>query len=344
MAPAPRSRRRSALLAVTLLLAACSAPGGASPDATGSPAPSVSAGSQRPTPRPLPSAEVLPGTLGTVEVGSKPCAQDVSPDGQVFVSDYGQGIVVRVDPAAGTITQLARVAGAPCGIAYAGGFVWVGLEGTHKLLRLDPESGELLQTIDLKGDPWDVQAGGGYVWVADRGLPGVVGYDEKTGEPGPQVVTGDDPCGLAYQDGHVWVALFTPHKVIRLNAAGDAEEVREDAGTTPCWFGDGDGASLWLTDGTAGDVLRIDPATGATIATIHLGGAPRDPAVAFGALWVANGTDGVLSRISPETNKVTGTVMLAPGIFVVEPVGDEVWVENFARSEIYRVDPSSVGS
>ncbi len=268
-----------------------------------------------------PSAPVvtqIPGTLGSVAVGSGPCALETAPDGRAYVSLYSAHSVVRIDPATGAVTQLATLDGTPCGVAFAGGSVWVGVLGTHQLVRLDPDSGAVQETIALKGDPWDVQPGGGYVWVADRGIPGVIGYDETTGDPGPSVTTGYDPTGLAYLDGHLWVTLQGPHKLIRLDAAGDAAEVTTDVGSQPTWFADGDG-TLWITD-NAGTVHRIDPTTGKSIADIDLGGSPRDPVFAFGALWVANGADGVLSRISPDTNAVSGTLQLKPGIWTVEQV------------------------
>ena len=63
---------------------------------------------------------------------------------------------------------------------------------------------------------------------------------------------------------------------------------------------------------------------------------------AFGAAWIANDADGVLSRIDLATNELAGMVQLKAGIFAVEPVGDEIWVENYGGSEIYRIDPDAV--
>ena len=47
----------------------------------------------------------------------------------------------------------------------------------------------------------------------------------------------------------------------------------------------GDGA-VWLTDYDRGTLLRIDPATGAVVSTIRVGGHPRDVAVGAHRVWV----------------------------------------------------------
>ncbi|HEX5396477.1 MAG TPA: hypothetical protein VFX74_05215, partial [Candidatus Limnocylindria bacterium] len=130
------------------------------------------------------------------------------------------------------------------------------------------------------------------------------------------------------------------HQVARLSDDGTKISLRTDAGQLPTWFGSDDGA-LWVTD-RAGSALRIDPVDGSVLATLQLGGTPRDPTVAFGAAWIANDADGVLSRIDLATNEVAGTVQLKRGVFAVEPVGDEIWVENYGGSEIYRIDPAAV--
>ena len=342
MARRPRPWRSLPAVTAALLLVACSgpAPGGAA-SLTGQPSPAASAGGAS-RGSAAPTGPALPGILGSVEVGAGPCALEVAPSGAVFVTLYNARTVVRVDPATGSVTTLAHLDGPPCGIAWADGSLWVGVLQAHQLLRLDPGSGEVQQTIALAGDPWDVQPGGGRVWVVDRGVPAVIGFDAKTGTPGPMFTTDFTATGLAYVDGHAWVAVRGTRQVIRLTAGGDAAETSQDAGSQPTWFADG-GGSLWVTD-LSGAVIRIDPASGRAAAAVQLDGMPRDPVFAFGALWVAESSHGILYRISPDTDAVTGMVELKVGIWTVEQVGQEVWVENFSDSEIYRIDPTSVPS
>jgi streptogramin lyase len=325
------SLRGAVLAAVTLALAGCSTTGVAPSSAR----PLVSS-----VPSVAPSADA--SLLGTLDVGPGPCAVETTDDGRVFATIYSAHTVVEIDPASGNVRQVAEVDGSPCGLTWADDSLWVSLINGHTLLRLDPDTGEQQASLDLDGDGWDVQTDGTSVWVADRGLAGVLRIDAKTGKVAASVKTDGQPTGLAMLDGHAWVALQTAHQVARLSADGTRIDFRTDAGQLPTWFGSDDQA-LWVTD-RAGSALRLDPADGSLLATVQLGGTPRDPTVAFGAAWVANGADGVLSRIDLVTNEVSGTVQLKPGIFAVEPVGDEIWVENYAGSQIYRIDPDAVHS
>jgi hypothetical protein len=45
---------------------------------------------------------------------------------------------------------------------------------------------------------------------------------------------------------------------------------------------------------------------------------------------------------SRTTATARSTGSLRPGIFVAEPVGDEVWVLDYGGQEIYRIDPSAI--
>lgn len=60
-------------------------------------------------------------------------------------------------------------------------------------------------------------------------------------------------------------------------------------------------------------------------------------------MWVPNRVDGTVTRIDAETGAVGDTIDLGPGIWVVEAVGEEVWVLDFSGTAIYRIDPTLVG-
>ncbi len=280
--------------------------------------------------------------IGTIDVGSGPCALESSPDGRVFVTLYGTGDVVEVHPDTGNVTPVASLGATICGLAWANGALWVADLSGNLVHEVAPDTSNDIHDTALAGRPWDAQPDATGVWIADRGLPGVVHIDGSTGSIDRSVKTGPSPAGLAVVDDRLWVAVQSTGEVDRLNEAGDEIDVRVTSGVggSPTWFADGDG-TLWVTDND-GAVARIDPATGSVLASIPLAGAPRDPGYAFGALWVANGADGILYRIDPATNAVSGTVSLAPGIWTVEQVGREIWVEEFSGSRIFRVDPTLV--
>lgn len=304
--------------------------------------PSSAPSSAPPSAAPSAPSAAPAAILGTIEVGSGPCALETSPDGRVFATLYNTGDVVEIDPATSSVTSLAGLKTRICGLAWAGDALWVADLSASAVAEVDPSSGKVLQTTAVSGQPWDVQPDATGVWVADRGLPGAVHIDAATGKVDRSVQTGALPTGLAVVDGHAWVSVQGANEVDRLNAAGKRIDLRvtDGLGALPTWFADGDGA-LWVTD-NSGNVTRINPRSGAVTASLLLGGAPRDPVFAFGALWVANGSDGVLYRIDPATNAIAGTVQLATGIWTVEQIRQEVWVEQYNGSRIFRVDPNLV--
>jgi outer membrane protein assembly factor BamB len=72
------------------------------------------------------------------------------------------------------------------------------------------------------------------------------------------------------------------------------------------------GGSLWVLDWD-GRLVTLDPRTNRVIATLDLGQINGDIALAAGAIW-AVGDRGWLIRIDPETGKITRRISLGPGV------------------------------
>jgi virginiamycin B lyase len=79
--------------------------------------------------------------------------------------------------------------------------------------------------------------------------------------------------------------------------------------------------SVWVSDFDRNQVNRIDPATNTVVATIHVGAAPEGIAFSPGAVWVANHHDGTVSRIDPTTDTVVATVVIPDQIETDGPQG-----------------------
>jgi virginiamycin B lyase len=106
--------------------------------------------------------------------------------------------------------------------------------------------------------------------------------------------------------------------------------------------------SVWVSNGPAATVTRIDPATQATIATITV----PDPASVLGpgktAMWLTSYPANSLTRIDPVTNKATKTVSLASvgsGPIGITEAAGFVWVANHDGTPVTslaKVDPSTM--
>jgi virginiamycin B lyase len=80
--------------------------------------------------------------------GSRPRRMAAAPDGSLWVTLYGSGKLIQVDPAARRVLREVALPAGPKGGAYAvtvdgGGMVWASEIATDTVVRLDPASGEL---------------------------------------------------------------------------------------------------------------------------------------------------------------------------------------------------------
>ncbi len=106
--------------------------------------------------------------------------------------------------------------------------------------------------------------------------------------------------------------------------------------------------SIWVANGPAATVTRLDPSTADVQAVVHV----PDPASVLssgdGALFVTSNPGNSLTRIDPTTNHVTKTISLAPsgsGPVGVVVADGYVWVANHDGSpvtSIAKIDPKTM--
>jgi YVTN family beta-propeller protein len=109
----------------------------------------------------------------------------------------------------------------------------------------------------------------------------------------------------------------------------------------------GSDSAVWVYNGEAGTIARVDPGTNKVVATIPVGHGLGSVALGQGAVWVVNTTEGTLSRIDPQTNKVVANVTFGspnePGCCVEEVTVSPgaVWVSDFTDRTLVRIDPQT---
>jgi streptogramin lyase len=145
----PAGRRTTILmLAVVACMCGCSSVTATTPAAPGTaagtaaaPATAPAASSPAPgTPAAGSPAAATPGAslayLRRIHTGSKPCAV-LGAAGSVWVADFIDTRVSRIDPATGRITAHVRTGAQPCGMAYGARSVWVENYGGDSVTRID---------------------------------------------------------------------------------------------------------------------------------------------------------------------------------------------------------------
>lgn len=150
----------------------------------------------------------------------------------------------------------------------------------------------------------------------------------------PQAVVARIPASawqLAGVQGAVWVLGSAPGQLVRIDTGTNkiTRQLALPAGATSAASIATGGGALWLNTG-AGQVQRLDPATGAVVVTVHLPETGNCSGAEFGAggLWVqcVSGNRTKFVRIDPATNGVNASIGPMPGkVFVATAAANSLW-------------------
>jgi streptogramin lyase len=236
------------------------------------------------------------------------------------------------------------------GLAFGEGSVWATGTG-GELYRIDPVTNRVVANIEVPGSVMDVAVGGGSVWVTRPSEFGeIYRIDPMTnaivGEP---IEVGPGPGPISTGLGSVWVTDTSPPALVRFDPdTGELSKVDVDnlaVGAVVVSHG-----SIWVP--AEGGVVRIDPGSGQTIATIRV---PRVAKITSGdgLIWVLaspesrssgvyNPIDGTaaLWAIDPETNSILGPPVLFGGLqpIAIASTDGAIWIGDYSGLEVRRFD------
>jgi streptogramin lyase len=235
----------------------------------------------------------------------------------IWVSNGPSRTVTRINPSTGAISATITVPDPASVLAVGAGSVWLTSYPGTSLTRIDPTTNTVSRTISLAPgglDPVGVTVFGGYVWVANHD---------------------GNPTGS--------VAKIDPKtmKVVDLIPVG----TDSTAGPTTIMSGAG---SLWVNVPNISAVVRINPSTDKTIATIPVKGACASMAANGHAVWVANlDDDGCpsgfagISRIDTATNVATARLNAGESTGAVALDGGTVWYGTTSSNFLGRIDAAT---
>jgi hypothetical protein len=264
------------------------------------------------------------------------------------------------------ITATLRIPGHPGSVAAGADVLWVALNGDTRrpvadwpLLRLDLATGTVVQTVRLGGEVSYLSRDGGRLIasvkpVGDGGFGPrrLVALDWRSGVVLPLGESHLSDTDAREIDGPVdkvvrarnslWALEVRPGRLLQLDPstlAPSSAPIRLSSGRT-LGLAAGNGY-LWVTATDAGEVLRIDPATGA-ITRVHVGGFPVGIAVTSGNVWFADRSDGNVVRLDPRALRPIGDpvhVGAKPSWLAV--AGDSLFVTEQDAGTIARIDARS---
>jgi DNA-binding beta-propeller fold protein YncE len=108
---------------------------------------------------------------------------------------------------------------------------------------------------------------------------------------------------------------------------------------SPVGVAAGDG-SVWAADNSSDQVWRLDPATGAVLATVHVGDAHEFVGVGEGAVWVSS-ENGTVGEIDPATGALTRSIAVGADADFLGFSPGAVWVTNYRTEFLWRIDPAT---
>jgi YVTN family beta-propeller protein len=247
--------------------------------------------------------------------------------------------VSRIDPRANLVAAVIGVGHGPGRLVCAFGSVWVLDDRDHRLWRIDPRTNRAA-SIRLRGRASGAPAvAGGALWVTVWDDATLVRVDPATNRARAVATTEHQPTGVLFARGSFWVASSNGGvgRITRIHPDGFRTTATILAGRLPWFQGTSAGdEAIWVADGYAGTVLRIDPATNRVVGVSRVGQVPV-ASVLPGTVWV-NLAGSAVSRIDTVTNEVVESIRVggSPGGIAVGY--GSVWVAGYKDATVWRLD------
>lgn len=99
--------------------------------------------------------------------------------------------------------------------------------------------------------------------------------------------------------------------------------------------------SLWYTNDVANELVKVDPSTGGTLASVHVSGRPTGLVDAFGKLWVSSMVTNTIEEVSASPLRVLRTIPVPAGPTNLAAADGRVWVASLQANSVSGVDPTT---
>jgi len=236
----------------------------------------------------------------------------------------------------------------PVAIAVGAGSVWVSARDT--VIRIDPRTDRTVARIPVPGWSGGIAIVDGVVWVARNPVdttgvarPGWLwSINTATNRVLGKPVLLQLPTQIAASSGSLWVTngnhgvygrVFRVDPVRRrivaaIKVPGDPEGIVAQGG------------ALWVAASDNGNLVRIDPRTGAVLGrSRHVGSALLTITATGDRLWVGDTYSGAVIQVNPKRTDAVVTRTPVPGVTDVAASGTNVWATVARPSQLIELDP-----
>jgi hypothetical protein len=156
--------------------------------------------------------------------------------------------------------------------------IWVASYIDSSVTRVHTSDGRVLGTWTGAGGAWNTIAAAGYIYITGRDNPGRIYRINPINAPGAvfevESNVGDFPVSITYDGLNLWTAnqgtAAGMGSITRYNIVTDSETTFAVGFNQPAGIVF-DGTHLWVVDGGADELYRVNPADGAILETLDMG-------------------------------------------------------------------------
>jgi hypothetical protein len=240
--------------------------------------------------------------------------------------------------------QTLAIGGAPVFCAADGEDIWVSTQ--FNVLQVQANTGTVLGTWTGATGSQGVLVAAGKVFVAGDSSPGTLYLIDPTQSPSAITTAasnlGDDARGIAFDGTNIWTTSdFGSVSIITPAAATPYPPGNVTTVTTGFTAPYGilyDGMHIWVTDGGAGTLLKLD-AMGNILQTVTVGSSPEFPIFDGTNIWVPNFGSDSITVVQASSGNVVATITHDTDNQLSEPFaasfdGERVLVTNFSGGSV----------
>jgi DNA-binding beta-propeller fold protein YncE len=211
----------------------------------------------------------------------------------------------------------------PCSVTAAAGFVWVSEYGSGRVLKVDPQTDEVVGEVEVHARACELASDGERVWVVTDQGDYLEGIDASDGRIVARIRGERGRGRPALGEGEIWWSSDTQNQVVsRYDASGRLVRRIEGVGSVEAGPADlaRAGGAVWVGNEDA-TVQRIDPASNEVTDTIEAGPKPAFLTVHDGAVWFANLEQRTIRRLDPRARRITHVLAGGGGELAFDDAG-----------------------
>ena len=138
----------------------------------------------------------------------------------IWVSNYGNGTVVKFNPANGDIAGTYSSYGTgPKGITWDGAHIWVVNSTSDTVVEINPSNGDEVASYTITSNGWDAAFDGTNVWVTSGGNDTITVINTVTSSHYTITDSGCGPGWEAFDGTHMWVGCYDSKSVRGYNVS-----------------------------------------------------------------------------------------------------------------------------